>query len=885
MTDGIGITTYQYDDLYRRISVTDPFAATVGYDYNNVGNRTELSYPDNKVVVYTYNDDNQMHLVFDWEGGITTYDYDAAGRLTSSTLPNGVQSVNGYDDANRLLNLSHTSAEGTLLAEFDYVLDKVGNRITAVERLHSVGEIGALPTVDTFLESGGLLVMEVENGSAEAGPSHTWQEQSTQPDAGADQYLRAMPDVGQLYDVAQLSHSPEVTFQAQIGTPGSYTVWARGMAPNAAGDSLHIGLNGSANPSPLTGFLPHEWSWSKLEMNGSDATLELNSGTQTLNVWLREDGLRLDRLLLATDETYIPAGIGPAESELQAADALSEHTVIYGYDPLYRLTDATYSGDITADFEYVYDAVGNMMDFTETVGTAVLTDSRTFNDANQLMTSVEFPELGTLFEYFYDGNGNLTSIANEGSVPYQSYTYNQRNLLTEARENFSFDSAVRVRYLYDGNGNRAQQVDEQLDLNGVIPGSDITTTFTNDNAGLSQALVMDNGSTQTSNLFGLGLIFQDDGTHSTTLLVDGLGSVRSQMQGDSIEHIATYEPFGKTLSSTGSDGSTYGYTGEQTDGFGLTYLRARYYNPNLKLFLSRDPYPGQMWRPSSLHDYSYVENNPVNFIDPSGRYKDNVHHDLTKDIALEVTSSKWMAKEIAWANQRMDSLGLLADGIPGSKRTLMHFAQLPTILDNLRRAVALGNPTFFGAALHQYQDYFSHVGEGYTFEHAIAQLRADCRRGNLGACTVLPGSRDSYLVGQAMVGVFYGDTLLGINLNSDITVGSRNTVESRLSYLGESSEIALLSDGELIDVWLREQTEPRSAEREHYGYHTDFYYDFTRRDKAMRRGTRQWIERFFYGQVNTYPDEYAPCSISPFLPTPWLYKRPSNKEIREFILP
>jgi hypothetical protein len=38
------------------------------------------------------------------------------------------------------------------------------------------------------------------------------------------------------------------------------------------------------------------------------------AGQHTLNVWMREDGARLDRLILTTDPNYTPTDNGPAES-------------------------------------------------------------------------------------------------------------------------------------------------------------------------------------------------------------------------------------------------------------------------------------------------------------------------------------------------------------------------------------------------------------------------------------------------------------------------------------------------------------------------------------------------------------------------------------------
>jgi RHS repeat-associated protein len=116
------------------------------------------------------------------------------------------------------------------------------------------------------------------------------------------------------------------------------------------------------------------------------------------------------------------------------------------------------------------------------------------------------------------------------------------------------------------------------------------------------------------------LISQDDGTAIRFLLADGLGSTRVEMVGNVVETTTTYEPYGKLLAQTGSSGTVYGFTGEQHDALtGLTYLRARYYSPDLRIFFSRDPFPGKLDKPSSQNGYNYVSGNPVNFYDPTGQ--------------------------------------------------------------------------------------------------------------------------------------------------------------------------------------------------------------------------------------------------------------------------
>ncbi|MCP4356808.1 MAG: RHS repeat-associated core domain-containing protein, partial [Chloroflexi bacterium] len=268
-------------------------------------------------------------------------------------------------------------------------------------------------------------------------------------------------------------------------------------------------------------------------------------------------------------------------------------------------------------YAYVYDAVGNMEAYTETVGTDTAIVTRQFDDANQLLISTDV--LSGTTSFYYDGNGSLTQILPPGvGGPNMAgalrYGYNQRNLIITTTAYITTAGWTnQVTYRYDGDNNRVEQVDNT----GSQP---ITTTYTNDNTGLSAVLVASHGVTTTVNLAGLDLIQQDNGVETRTLLADGLGSSRVEMVNLTTQTASTYEPFGKLLSYSGNSGTVYGFAGEQYDAAAsLVYLRARYYNPTLKVFMSRDPFPGWAGSPASQHGYSYSHNNPVNLIDPTGR--------------------------------------------------------------------------------------------------------------------------------------------------------------------------------------------------------------------------------------------------------------------------
>ncbi len=88
---------------------------------------------------------------------------------------------------------------------------------------------------------------------------------------------------------------------------------------------------------------------------------------------------------------------------------------------------------------------------------------------------------------------------------------------------------------------------------------------------------------------------------------------------------------------------------------GTVYLRARYYNPSIGRFISRDSYAGKASDPLSLNLYTYCANNPIVYVDTSGH----------NAIALENVFEK-IAKEATKA------LGLaVSDGpLPGIGDTL-----------------------------------------------------------------------------------------------------------------------------------------------------------------------------------------------------------------------
>ena len=158
-------------------------------------------------------------------------------------------------------------------------------------------------------------------------------------------------------------------------------------------------------------------------------------------------------------------------------------------------------------------------------------------------------------------------------------------------------------YRYDGLGNRVARIE-----NGV------------EKRYISGLLETDaSGSITAYYVYGLGLIskitpsnevyyYHYDGIGSTIGMSDSLGNIVNKY---------AYDAFGKVLNQEEVISNPFKYVGQfgvMDEENGLLYMRARYYDPDVGRFISKDPI-GIL---GGLNMFTYVQNNPVNEIDPEG---------------------------------------------------------------------------------------------------------------------------------------------------------------------------------------------------------------------------------------------------------------------------
>ncbi|MBU1685320.1 hypothetical protein KJ662_03630 [Patescibacteria group bacterium] len=216
-------------------------------------------------------------------------------------------------------------------------------------------------------------------------------------------------------------------------------------------------------------------------------------------------------------------------------------------------------------------------------------------------------------------------------------------------------------------------------------------------------------------------------------LTDHLGSVDAVLdeQGNVVER-RDYLPYGSQRAAETFNGvpiTDLGFTGKELDSeTGLNYYGARYYDPVTGRFITMDPLllnldkMSQAQRnaflsnPQNLNTYSYVQNNPVRYTDPTGMYEEDVHYDLTYTLALVAGINLSDAREIAYYDQYMDEnpdtapvggVTTARNYISGTTKNY-HFLSRTKALQRVESGIDHRSTQEFGSALHTFQDTYSH---------------------------------------------------------------------------------------------------------------------------------------------------------------------------------
>ncbi|MGA3117303.1 MAG: RHS repeat-associated core domain-containing protein [Syntrophobacteraceae bacterium] len=606
-------------------SVTDPTGAKTTFTYDQYGNRVSTVDPDGGKTTRSFDIIGRMLTSVSPLGNVgnaapgsytTSYAYDAFGKVTSVTDPLGHTATNAYDAKEELI--AYTDQDGR---QTNYHYDGTGRLITTVR-----GDGSTIS--NTYDPNGNLTIRTDGNGNATTFEYDALDRPSSMADAlgrtttysydgNGNRIEDTAPDgetVSRTFDAAGRctgisysdSKTPAVTFQYDK------TGRRKGMTDGSGGstwkyDSLGrlTSFTNGANQVVLYQYDLRGLPTAITYPNGKSVTRAYDGARRLLSVadWLKNtvkfqydgDGNLLsatypngwtgqyqyDEADRATGIDYknetagLSLGYTRTGAGLLASEALNSGTpTTYTYDQAARLTAASGQGD------YTYDA-GDRVTAMPTVSALA------YDVADQLAIAAG----GT---FTYDERGNRIGF-NPNSQPTLTYSYDGVNRL------IGYGSGAS--YAYDGDGLRVSK---------TVDGKAENYTWDRQ-AALPRIL----GDGTSYFIYGTGFIPLEQVNGSTVNFyhTDQLGSIRMLTDSTGAQAATyTYDVYGNLVSSTGQASNPFGYAGEYADAeSGLIYLRARYYDPSTAQFITKDPLFA-----TTRQAYSYADDSPTNFVDPSG---------------------------------------------------------------------------------------------------------------------------------------------------------------------------------------------------------------------------------------------------------------------------
>lgn len=397
-------------------------------------------------------------------------------------------------------------------------------------------------------------------------------------------------------------------------------------------------------------------------------------------------------------------------------DALQNIQENAGYDTLNRLTYVNL--DMGASRSVVtsvtYNPFGNIATKTG-VGTYRYGQSGCGNNnaGPHAVTSITSPKNTT---YCYDANGNM--VSGDGRT-LQYATFDKPIMITKGNHS--------TELFYNANRTRYKRIDK---LNGV------TTTYRY--AGAYEHVLFSNRE-EERHYVGDSIIITKEHKNSRVtekeryLHKDHIGSITAITNSAGIiEEEFSFDPWGKrrapslpTMESMLGNWNSIsfyeranltifsydlksgitnkGFTGhEQMDGVGLIHMGGRVYDAEIGRFISADPFIQDSTNTQAFNRYSYVENNPLSYTDPSGYFLKKVFKKLVS--AVRSVHKKLLSS----LKGHLRFLGRIINAVPGLDTVIVVVGSiicplcapwLSTAMTLLQSAIAYANGAPLGSVM------------------------------------------------------------------------------------------------------------------------------------------------------------------------------------------
>lgn len=559
------LTRYEYDHLNRLTRVVDPGGLIFTYKYDAYGNRIEQSDAGLGRWKMEYYPDNMLKRQTDAKGQDIYFWYDELGREERKR-------VQRKNDAGAHVSYTNTytryDGEGSTVASGYYYKGFLTKQWTDDPDAH---------IIENRYDRRGNVVWQ---NNTINGKTYNW--------------------------LAEYTVSNQLYRQTYYYNPGKTSrKWTPVIRYDTADRQVSFG-------NYITSTTYNLW--------GNMTARRYGNGARTLNTYNSKRGWVTRMRHYDKNNSYIAFADytkSVAGRVLRVNSVDKQGDLEYKYDYAGRLLEANYYGSVASigtqvDQALSYDKAGRMRSNSK-VGVYRYSGSKSVGSNGKSINGHapnSIVNVGTLTtqHLFYDANGNMTQGLHGKAMEYDgenrplSVTYN----------------GFTTRYVYGADGSRLKKTEKAGTAQQTVTVYLNGTEIRNFGQGKSKEELVTHLADEVRISDGGGVSDRLDYLH-----YDQLGSVigLSNSNGSTAER-RTYLAFGGTSYERLFDATlkeeTKGFIGERFDAdAGLQFLNARYYDPELGLFIQPD-WLEVVEAGVGTNRYSYSFNDPVNLRDPNG---------------------------------------------------------------------------------------------------------------------------------------------------------------------------------------------------------------------------------------------------------------------------
>ena len=611
-------TQYWYDSASRVKASTNSLNQTTWYYYTNFAKLDQAGG-------YEYLSNNSLSSSQDGSMHFTIGDQFGRVKEVEEDTPNYTKyrkTTNQYSSMGKVLASSLITYQGTQTTSFGY--DGGGNMIYLKDALNQVNQYvynrngqmnemytnGTLQKKNTYNEIG--LVLSKTNAANEqenyaytnTGLVSKYKDKAGQandytytPYYEQDRISIKNPTGTEIF-WQQNNYDPSTRLlQSQTSSENEslsyhYDMWKRNDEKVVAGQTYRFGHDA------------YDRMESIIYPDNKQVTYGYDSGNRVSTVSYPDIGL------VPVSYTYAVAS-NEHKVTLNYPNGLKQETKRDGFNELVSMNHLNSSNVSTRSESFTYDGFGNQTNINRSVNQNTTTYNYSYDSLNRIQTE---NVAGAGATYTYDDRGNRLTMDNMSTVNDISMNRNLTYSALNQLKTYNDDNGTQASYTYYTDGLRATK-----SVNGQF------TRYVYVNGKVIDELDV-NGNSKARNIWGNELLFRKNSTMTDTqagfYFYNGHGDVVkiTDSAGNTL-NTYDYDTWGNITSKTESMNNPFKYTGEvQDDETGYIYLRARYYDPSIGRFNNEDSVEGKIDNPLTLNRYTYVHNNPINNIDPTGHW-------------------------------------------------------------------------------------------------------------------------------------------------------------------------------------------------------------------------------------------------------------------------